>query len=888
MKQLVFLAVLLVFAGGVWAEGLVGHWEFEGNANDSSGNGYNGVITQTFPGCTYSFVAGPFGGQAFESFDGCYVNITGSGAAGWADFQNSSMSISMWIKSSQCTGLAGLISKGSNAYKISQYGATSSGRVKAYANGPGASAGSSGAPYTGSTCFDGQWHHIVSVLSRAENKHKIYLDGQLTGTNYSLATDSELMVTNTYDLAIGANPAAGTSYYFCGAIDDVRIYDYALTEGEVVTLFNPLIAVNPCPAKGAVGAGLYPELSWDYADGVTGYDVYFGTDSSAVNNATIASSGIYQGYTDTNSIILAESFNELTTYYWRVDTIVNAEVSKGLMWQFKTCKGGDFDGDGVVGYEDLRLLTEDWLAQGDAAADGDGDGNCNMVDYAVWAKNLSGSAYYFDSTSGNDSYTGKSPQQAWRSLSKFNNTTFLPGDKIYFKTDSVWTGQLTPRGSGVLGCPIVIDAYGSDIYDQETKPCFNGEGNVNPTLYVRHVEYWEINNLQLTNQGATAGDWRSAVSISAEDFGTMDHIYLKKLYVHNVNSTAGTGGGIGWFCSSNGGVMTKFNNILIEGCLIENLGSWAIQGGNTHCGRIETATDPANTKDFYPSTNVVVRGNRISDIDSSGIIIIGTDGCIVEHNVIDKTMRTTQGGCGIWPWSADNTIVQYNEVYNCYDNGDGESYDADYNCRGSIFQYNYSHDNPGGFMRVCNGGDSTMGITGNYDTIIRYNISVKDGASTDGIFPTWKRCDNVQVYNNVIYSPTGTVPLVDTSASGGSGAIWYWSNNIFYSNGTLRYNIADGSTNYWSNNCFYGTHQVKSGWFWATGTPSDANKITSNPNFVNASLSAPMGINSLDGFKLQSGSPCIGTGKIITDNGGHDFWNNLLYNGNPDMGAQEQ
>jgi len=223
MKRLTFLAVLLVFVGSVCADGLVGHWEFEGNADDSSGNDYHGVITQTSPSSTHSFVARPFGGQAFESLDGSYINITGSGAIGWADFQTSSMSIAMWVKSSESTSGATLISKGSDAYEISQYGATSYGRVKAYANGPGALAGSTGAPYIGSTCFDGQWHHIVSVLDRSVDRHKIYLDGELTGTNYSLTTDSDPMVTNSNDLAISANPAAGTDYYFRGAIDDVRL-----------------------------------------------------------------------------------------------------------------------------------------------------------------------------------------------------------------------------------------------------------------------------------------------------------------------------------------------------------------------------------------------------------------------------------------------------------------------------------------------------------------------------------------------------------------------------------------------------------------------------------------------------------------------------------------
>ena len=49
-----------------------------------------------------------------------------------------------------------------------------------------------------------------------------------------------------------------------------------------------------------------------------------------------------------------------------------------------------------------------------------------------------------------------------------------------------------------------------------------------------------------------------------------------------------------------------------------------------------------------------------------------------------------------------------------------------------------------------------------------------------------------------------------------------------------------------------------------------------------------MGINNLDGFKLQSGSPCIGAGTTITGNGGYDFWDNVLYNGSPDIGAHEK
>ncbi|MCK4886406.1 MAG: hypothetical protein KAS96_03400 [Planctomycetes bacterium] len=906
MKKLLVLAVLLVFVGSVFADvtdGLVAHWEFEDNADDSSGNDYHGVITQTSPSSTHSFVDGPFDGQAFESLDGSYINITGSGAQGWADFQNSSMSIAMWVKSSDCTSLAALISKGSDAYKISQYSTPLYGRVKTYANGPGVSAGSTGSPYIGSTCYDGQWHHIVSVLDRSANKHKIYLDGELTGANYSRTTDSDPMVTNSNNLAISANPAAGTDYYFRGAIDDVRIYDRALTGFEVEALFNPRIAVNPVPANGAVNVGLHPKLSWEATAGVTGYDVYLGTHSTAVDNATIASGGIYQGYTDTNSIILAGGFEDKTIYYWRVDSIADAEVTKGMIWEFTTCKGGDFDDDDAVGYEDLRWLTVDWLADSGVIADGDGDGNCNMFDYAIWANNFSGLAYYFDSVGGNDSYTGESPQQAWMSLSKFNSTTFLPGDRIYFKTGSQWNGSMQPKGSGVIGSPIIIDAYG-DISDENNKPRFDGNGTVDSTLYISNVEYWEVNNLQITNLGATRGAWRTGARINAADFGTMKHIHLKNLYVHSVNGLIakedGGGSGISWFCGGDA-VPTKFDGILIEDCHIKTTDRDGIVGGNTHIGRLDNnPSSPSTTRDWYPSVNVVVRGNLLEDIGGDAIVPIGTDGCIVEYNTVTSSaVRTynyfpTQWAAAIWPWSADNTIIQYNIVTGTKGTNDGQSFNADYNTRGTIFQYNYSYSNEGGFILVYNGGDNTQGITGNRDTIIRYNISVNDGGGTTGspMLQINGLCTNVQIYNNVFISPAVSTPYFQEQQSVKLGTSFYWSNNIFYSNATTgwRYRLfLNSGTMTWSNNCFFGNFQKYQSYSWVTGYPPDTAYITTDPLFVSLPVppsSADAG--SADGFKLQSGSPCIDAGTTITGNGGYDFWGNVLYNGLPDIGAQEQ
>src|SRR5215472_16367327 len=49
-------------------------------------------------------------------------------------------------------------------------------------------------------------------------------------------------------------------------------------------------------------------------------------------------------------------------------------------------------------------------------------------------------------------------------------------------------------------------------------------------------------------------------------------------------------------------------------------------------------------------------------------------------------------------------VFQYNEAYLTRGTRDGEGFDSDYNSRNAIFQHNYSHDNEGGFMLICNDG----------------------------------------------------------------------------------------------------------------------------------------------------------------------------------------
>jgi hypothetical protein len=186
--------------------------------------------------------------------------------------------------------------------------------------------------------------------------------------------------------------------------------------------------------------------------------------------------------------------------------------------------------------------------------------------------------------------------------------------------------------------------------------------------------------------------------------------------------------------------------------------------------------------------------------------------------------------------------------------GDGQAFDTDWGTGGTcIFQYNYTHENEGGFFLNCPDIRQNPGYV---KTILRYNISVNDNQSI-----IWH--DNaalVEIYNNVFHKTSGNLD------PGDSKSYKYW-NNIF--NFTTDPNW--GSCEY-SNNCYYPI--IKN-----TG---DANGISANPRFVKAGFIGDGFFNSKY-YKLLLNSPCINTGINIPNNGSKDFWGNALYKELPDI-----
>lgn len=468
--------------------------------------------------------------------------------------------------------------------------------------------------------------------------------------------------------------------------------------------------------------------------------------------------------------------------------------------------------------------------------------------------------YYVDSNAGSDNNSGTSPASAWESLAKVNSFSFRPGDTILFKSGAEWTGILHMKGSGTEDKPLVVDKYAGDKL-----PVIRGDGREYPYIvYLDNVQYYEVSNIEIVDAGKDSADVKSGVYIYASNSGTNNHIYLKKLYIHDIDGFCdhdkGFGDAINWYCQADK-QKTKFDDLLIEDCRIERIERNGIWGWTDHWKRDY----------WYPSKNVVIRNNILKDLGLSGIVIIGCDGAMVEYNYVEKP-TLSGSGIGIWTWSSDNCIVQSNEVTGTYGKKDSQAFDSDWNCINNIYQYNYSHNNAGGFMLVCTPelSPSNLGCEG---TIIRYNLSVNDGAITN-IFAIWGPCENTRIYNNTFYNDTSfKIPLIENGNWDGWASRTYFWNNIFYTLGSYSFIFGGSKNNTFSHNLWYGEF---------TERPEDQNGVFQDPLFRGPAFSKP------GDFVLREGSPAAGRGIIITDNGLRDYPGNMVpSNVPPTIGAFE-
>jgi hypothetical protein len=318
---------------------LIAHWRFdEGSgdiAYDISGNGNDGTINgaQSVPGV---------GGSALE-FDGIddYVEtpILDVPVDG---------TVEAWINTAISDVRQAVFSSHNNEeFRLQLHYRPGTGGPTPGFLGLNVLYGSLAA-YTdiGSEMYDGSWHHVAFVWEGASPTIRAYWDGQEKPVTYAGQDVWEGNYNRSAVHVIGREDLNNSNYFFVGKIDDVRMYDHALSEIEVQTDMNSAggkwpFALGPIPKDGALLEDTWVSVSWGSGAFAASHDVYVGDNFDDVNTGA---EGTFQG--NQNDTFFVAGFPGFafpdglvpgTTYYWRIDEVNDTEPNspwKGDIWSF--------------------------------------------------------------------------------------------------------------------------------------------------------------------------------------------------------------------------------------------------------------------------------------------------------------------------------------------------------------------------------------------------------------------------------------------------------------------------------------------------------------------------------------------------------------------------
>jgi hypothetical protein len=213
-------------------EGLVGYWPFSGNANDESGNGNHGLVSK--PVLTEDRFGNADSAYQFDGINDRIV-IPSSESLNPAD----QLTIAFWFKLNQITNRwSPIIFKGGFQY-------LDDGSEREYTvwvgNSPHfliTSAGDdSGNLFVESnTISSGEWVFYTAVIDRRNHVMKAYINGELDTRMYDSYSSFN---NNNYELEFGGSGEGHSNFSpFNGVLDEVRIYNRAFSDIEVMQLFS--------------------------------------------------------------------------------------------------------------------------------------------------------------------------------------------------------------------------------------------------------------------------------------------------------------------------------------------------------------------------------------------------------------------------------------------------------------------------------------------------------------------------------------------------------------------------------------------------------------------------------------------------------------------------
>ena len=348
-KKLIYLVsfiLVLSAASGVRAD-LVGHWTLDDGSGttaiDSSGNGNDGTLMDNpdlenptwIPGIRggamefYGTGAALTGGDHLDCGNDASLDITGP------------TSIALWIR-------PGADAPEDNGLETAPMAKADMGMSPSWSYQVRYGWGGAPQPYMAFTfnTTPRAWAFVGNNLERYEWCHiacsydgatlKSYLNGEQTDE-----TPMGPITSSPAHVLIGSD---GWGCDWNGAIDDVRIYDHALSEPEILSAMEGelvLRAWGPTPADGDLITDTWANISWKPGPKAVSHDIYFGENFNDVNDGA---EGTFLGNQGGTFLIVGfpgfaypDGLVPGTTYYWRVDEVNDTEPNspwKGDVWSF--------------------------------------------------------------------------------------------------------------------------------------------------------------------------------------------------------------------------------------------------------------------------------------------------------------------------------------------------------------------------------------------------------------------------------------------------------------------------------------------------------------------------------------------------------------------------
>ncbi len=431
------------------------------------------------------------------------------------------------------------------------------------------------------------------------------------------------------------------------------------------------------------------------------------------------------------------------------------------------------------------------------------------------------------------------------------------GSALLLKRGTSCDGTLAPAGSGSAAAPARIGAYGSGAL-----PRIVGDGD--DAVRLENTSHTVLEDLEITNPSDNS-DPRRGVHLMATD-ETVIGLTARDLNVHDVDgelakNRAGSGGIQVDASDSNSDPVDgfgRFYGLSIESNTIQRVSRSGIFVVGASAG-----DRPLHAGDPWPEASVGVRitGNRIAHIAGDGIVTTGTNGAVVSRNLVSDGNQAgdLSGGicdAGIWAYSANGTRIEHNEVFAMKLNTcDGTGFDIDRFQDGTVVQYNYSHNNGGGFLLLCTEDEPRTAK-------VRFNLSIDDRfmlhsvpcASSTGSYA------GVSIFNNTVVAPNpGFAKLGIPSPQLYGPASLTFFNNVVDATGT-----ASGFK------CAPACHHNL---FWRV-PPVGTNNVTGAPHFLDPSRRGTP--DTPQGFQLLAGSPALGAGAAIPAGVAADYFGNPI------------